>query len=104
MKKIENIRKMTELIAKHPVSFVAGVFFCMFWATYFIHIRREENEVEFWRELYLKEKDEKDEFRKELMIKAGIIEKQNAIIKQKDTILRNETEKQVEKINKITNE
>lgn len=54
---IDKLSKATQLIAKHPISFVAAVFFCMFWATYYINIRKNEDNEETWKELYIKEKE-----------------------------------------------
>lgn len=96
----EEIGKIQRLIMKNPTAFVAAVFFTMFGVTYFINLRQVTHREEHWKELYLDEKKAKDELNKQLLIKAGIIEAQNKIINQADTILRNETStKAVELLN-----
>ncbi len=97
-KRIEHINKITQIIAKYPISFVAAVFFCMFWVTYYINIRKNDENEETWKELYIKEREDKDRFRNQLLIKAGIIEAQRRIIQQNDTLLRNETIENAEQI------
>lgn len=94
----KNIDRFTKLITKYPISFVAAVFFCMFWVTYFINIRKNEDAEEVWKELYLKERSEKDKLKNQLLIKAGIIEKQNEIIKNTSDTLRNSTETEVREL------
>lgn len=91
---IDKLSKTTKLIAKHPVSFVAAVFFCMFWVTYYVNIRKNEDNEETWKELYLKEKKEKEQLTLLLLIKANIIEKHN----KQDTLLREETQNQVKEL------
>lgn len=90
----KNLDKFTQLIAKHPIAFVAAVFFCMFWITYFINVRRIEQGESTWKELYFKEKKEKEELTELLLIKANIIENQN----KQDTLLREETQNQVKQL------
>lgn len=96
MPNIQKIDQTTRLIVKHPIAFVAAVFFCMFWITYFINVRRIEQGEKTWKELYLAEKKAKNELEHLLYIKAGIIEKQSKIIKQRDTLLKNQTEEHAE--------
>lgn len=91
---IDKLSKATQLIAKHPISFVAAVFFCMFWVTYYINIRKNEDNEETWKGLYIKEKENCERFRNQLFIKNGIIEG----MQKQDTILRQETKKQAEEI------
>lgn len=91
---MDKLSKVTQLIAKHPISFVAAVFFCMFWGTYYINIRKNEDNEETWKELYIKEKENCEKFRNQLFIKNGIIEG----MQKQDTILREETKQQVEQL------
>ncbi len=90
--------KFQNLIVKNPIAFVAAVFFLMFFGTYYINIRKNSNEVEVWKTLYEKERAEKDRLKDQLLIRAGIIEKQNEIIKEVDSTLRDNTEYETIKI------
>lgn len=96
--KVEDIGKLTKIISKNPISFVASVFFLMFWITYYIHVRRADDEANEWKMLYLKEREDKDRFRIQLLEKAGIIEQQNEIIKNSAEILKENTEKESKEI------
>lgn len=91
---IDKLSRVTQLIAKHPISFVAAVFFCMFWATYYINIRKNEDSEETWKELYIKEKENNEKLKNQLLIKNGIIDG----MQKQDTILREETKQQVEQL------
>ncbi|ATL41825.1 hypothetical protein CQS02_00165 [Elizabethkingia miricola] len=90
---VDNINKLSRLIARNPLAFVAAVFFIMFWITYFINIRKNNDAEQYWKELYLKEKNDKDILKDKLLKKAGIIEEQEAVIKKVDSTIRKSTEK-----------
>lgn len=87
----EHVGKFQQLISKNPLAFVASVFFIMFWITYFININKNSDSEQYWKELYEKERGEKDRLKDELLFKAGIIERQQHIIKEADSTLRNNT-------------
>lgn len=84
--------KYQQLIAKNPVAFVAAVFFLMFWITFFINIRKNNNAEEYWKELYEKEKWQKDQLKDELLQNAGYIKKET--LKKADSTLREQTQEQ----------
>ncbi|HFI4796541.1 hypothetical protein M2T79_09485 [Elizabethkingia miricola] len=88
---IDNLNKLSRIIVRNPLGFVASVFFMMFWITYFINIRKNNDAEQYWKELYLKEKSDKDRLKDELLIKAGIIEEQQAVIKEVDSTIRKST-------------
>lgn len=90
--------KLQNLVVKNPLGFVATVFFFTTFVTYFLIIRRSGDAEQNWKELYLKERAEKDELKNELLIRAGIIERQNMIIKEVDSTLRDNTELETTKI------
>lgn len=78
----QTLGKLQTLIVKNPTAFVAVVFFVVSFATYFINIRQNRNEAEYWRTLYEKERCEKDQLKNELLIKAGVIVRQKEVIKE----------------------
>lgn len=84
--------KFQQLIIKNPLAFVAAVFFLMFWVTYFINIRKNTNSEQYWKELYEKERGEKDKLKDELLMKAGYIKEET--IKKADSTLREKTQEQ----------
>lgn len=92
------VGKFQQLITKNPVAFTAAVFFLMFWVTYFINMRKNNDAEQYWKELYIKEREEKDRLKDDLLIKAGVIEKQNAVIIEADSTLREKTEEQAKTI------
>lgn len=93
--------KFQQLIVKNPIAFVAAVFFLMFWITYFININKTSDSEQYWKELYEKERGEKDQLKDELLIKAGIIERQQHVIKEADSTLRNNTMPEAQELLKV---
>lgn len=94
----KEIGKFQQLIIKNPIAFVAAVFFVMFWVTYFLNIRKNDNAEEYWKELYEKEKDKNDDLTYQLLINAGVIKKQDQVITDANTTLRKETESDAKEI------
>ncbi|MFP3835362.1 hypothetical protein [Chryseobacterium sp. SIMBA_028] len=90
------IGKIQSLIAKNPVAFIAAVFFLMFWVTYFININKNNSAEQYWKELYEKERGEKDALKDQLLTKAGYIQRET--IKQADSTLREKTQEQAKQI------
>lgn len=90
------IGRIQQLIAKNPIAFVAAVFFVMFWITYFINMNKNSDSEQYWKELYEKEKWEKDALKDQLLTKAGYIEKET--IKKADSTLREKTQEQAKTI------
>ncbi len=86
------IGKIQALITKNPYAFAASVFFLMFWVTYFINIRKNNSAEQYWKELYERERGEKDKLKDELLMKAGYIKEET--IKQADSTLRQNTQEQ----------
>ena len=84
--------KVQQLISKNPLAFVAAVFFVMFWTTYFINMNKNDDAEQYWKELYEKERGEKDALKDQLLKKAGYIEKET--IKKADSTLREKTQEQ----------
>ena len=58
---------------------------------YFININKNSDSEQYWKELYEKERGEKDRLKDDLLFKAGIIERQQNVIKEADSTLRNNT-------------
>ncbi|MEJ5105491.1 hypothetical protein [Chryseobacterium sp. MYb328] len=90
------IGRVQQLIAKNPIAFVAAVFFVMFWITYFINMNKNSDSEQYWKELYEKERWEKDALKDQLLTKAGYIEKET--IKKADSTLREKTQEQAKTI------
>ena len=97
----ENVGKFQKLIIQNPLGFVAAVFFLMFTTTYFLNIGKNNDAEQYWKELYLKERSEKDRLKDELLIKAGVLEKAKEVIIEADSTLKNNVS---EKIQKLENE
>ncbi len=89
---INQVGKVQQLIIKNPFAFVASVFFLMFWVTYFINLRTNNNSEEYWKKQYEQEKAAKDKLKDELLMKAGYIKEET--IKQADSTLRENTQQQ----------
>jgi len=90
------IGRFQQLITKNPLAFVAAVFFLMFWITYFINLNKNSDAEQYWKELYEKERGEKDALKDKLLKKAGIIEEET--IKRADSTLREKTQEQAKQI------
>lgn len=90
------IGKIQNLISKNPVAFIASVFFLMFWITYFININKNSDAEQYWKELYEKERGEKDALKDQLLTKAGYIQQET--LKKADSTLREKTEQQAKTI------
>lgn len=100
-----SIGKFQQLIAKNPVTFVAAVFFVMFWVTYFLNINKNNDAEQYWKEMYEKEKNRNDGLTLELLIKAGVlnkkdetIQKQGEAIKKADSTLKDNLGDKIEKL------
>ncbi|KFF26877.1 hypothetical protein [Chryseobacterium vrystaatense] len=93
---INQIGRFQQLIVKNPIAFVAAVFFLMFWTTYFINMSKSSDAEQYWKELYEKERAEKDKLKDELLMKAGFIQQET--IKQADSTLREQTQEQAKQI------
>lgn len=94
----ENIGKFQKLIIQNPVAFVAAVFFIMFGVTYFLNVRNNEDNELYWKELYLKERGEKDRLKDELLIKAGVLEKAKEVIIEADSTLKNNVSEKIQRL------
>ncbi|NML70022.1 hypothetical protein HHL23_09435 [Chryseobacterium sp. RP-3-3] len=92
------IGKIQSLIAKNPVAFIAAVFFLMFWITYFINLDSSKESKEDYKTLYNEERRKNDNLNYQLLIKAGIIERNNEEMKLADSTLRNQTQEQAKTI------
>lgn len=103
----ETVGKFQQLITKNPTAFAAAVFFIMFAFTYTINIRKNNSAEQYWKELYLKERDKNDDLQTELLVRAGVIdrkqnviEKQNTVIKKADSTLKDNVAETIEKLTK----
>jgi len=96
------LEKIQSLITKNPLAFLAAAFFLSSISTYSLFIRQTKDAEQYWRELYLKERDEKDKLKDELLMSNGIIKSQDKIIQEKDSTLRDNTIEKVETILKTT--
>lgn len=90
------IGRFQQLIARNPIAFVAAVFFVMFWITYFIHLKKSNDDAEYWKEKFENEQKQKDALKDQLLTKAGYIEKET--IKKADSTLREKTQEQAKQI------
>lgn len=90
--------KYQQLIAKKPIAFTAAVFFVMFAFNYYVIFQKNKDAEQYWKELYEKERGEKDRLKDQLLMKAGVIERQNTIIKEADSTLREKTSNEAEQI------
>ena len=94
----ETLGKFQKLIAQNPIAFTAAVFFLMWALNYTIMINKNSDAEQYWKELYEKERYEKDKLKDDLLYKAGVIERQNSIIKEADSTLRKKTINEAEQI------
>lgn len=97
----ENVGKFQKLIIQNPLAFVASVFFIMFGVTYFMNVTKSSDAEEYWKELYLRERDKNDALQMQLLIKAGVLEKAKEAIIEADSTLKNNVS---DKIQKLENE
>lgn len=97
----ENVGKFQKLIIQNPIAFTITIFFLMFAVTYFLNIRKNNDNEEYWKELYLKERDKNDQMQTQLLIKAGVLERAKEVIIEADSTLKNNVS---EKIQKLENE
>lgn len=94
----ENVGKFQKLISQNPVAFSAAVFFIMFIATYWINVNNSNTNEEYWKELYLKERDKNDRLQTQLLIKAGVLEKAKEVIIEADSTLKNNVSEKIQKL------
>lgn len=94
----ENVGKFQKLIAQNPIAFSAAVFFIMFAFTYGINLRNSSSNEDYWKELYLKERDKNDQLQTQLLIKAGVLEKAKEVIIEADSTLKQNTAEQIENL------
>lgn len=87
----KEIGKFQQLIIKNPIGFVAAVFFVMFGVTYFINMRKNDSAEEYWKEQYEDQKKKNEDLTYQLLINAGVLKKQDEVIKEANTTLREET-------------
>lgn len=97
------VGKFQQLIIKNPLAFVASAFFMMFGITYFINIRKNDSTEEYWKEMYEDEKTKNENLTNELLYNAGIIKRQNAVIIDADSTLREKTMPEAKEILKSRN-
>lgn len=94
----ENVGKFQKLIIQNPIAFAATVFFIMFSITYGINIRKNNDSEKYWKELYEKERNEKDRLKDELLIKAGVLEKAKEVIIEADSTLKYNVSEKIQKL------
>lgn len=94
----ENVGKFQRLIIQNPLAFVAAVFFLMFTTTYFLNIGKNNDAEQYWKELYIKERDKNDELQTQLLIKAGVLEKAKEVIIEADSTLKNKVSEKIQKL------
>jgi len=94
----KEIGAIQNLIDKKPLAFVAALFAILFGGLFFLHLRTKDDSSEYWKELYMQEKASKDLLKDQLLIKAGVIERQNEVIIKADSTLKDNV---TEKINKL---
>lgn len=94
----ENLGKFQKLITQNPIAFSAAVFFVMFAFTYGINISKNNEAEQYWKELYLRERDKNDALQMQLLIKAGVLEKAKEVIIEADSTLKNNVSEKIEKL------
>lgn len=99
----KEVGEFQKLIAKNPIAFTTAIFFIMFGITYFINIRKNDEAEEYWKELYINERAQKDNLKDQLLINAGVIKKQNEVIIKADSTLKDNVGAKVEKLMKNEN-
>lgn len=92
--RIEILAKVQEQITKNPIAFLASVFFLFTSFLFYRLIDNNEDATLYWKTLYIQERTEKDKLKDELLMKAGIIERQKVVISEADSLLRDNTEKE----------
>lgn len=94
----ENVGKFQKLIIQNPIAFLASVFFIMFGFTYSLNVWNTRNSEQYWKELYIKERDKNDNLQTQLLVKAGIIERAEAVIIEADSTLKNNVSDKIQKL------
>lgn len=94
----DNVGKFQKLISQNPIAFSAAVFFIMFAFTYGINLRNSSSNEDYWKELYLKERDKNDKLQTQLLIKAGVLEKAKEVIIEADSTLKNNVSEKIQKL------
>lgn len=87
----KEVGKFQQLIIKNPLGFVAAIFFLMFGITYFINIRKNDNAEQNWKELYEGEKKKNEDLTYQLLVKAGVLNKQEKEILETNKKIKEET-------------
>ncbi|WP_407402251.1 hypothetical protein [Chryseobacterium sp.] len=87
----KEVGKFQQLIIKNPLGFVAAIFFLMFGITYFINIRKNDIAEQDWKELYEGEKKKNEDLTYQLLVKAGVLNKQEKEILETNKKIKEET-------------
>ena len=94
----KEIGSLQKLIQKSPAAFTAAIFFIAFAKMYYLNVQKNNDAEAYWKELYVGERNRNDRLTTELLIKSGVIEKQNEVIIKADSTLKDNVAVKVEKI------
>ena len=94
----KEIGSLQKLIQKSPAAFTAAIFCIAFATMYYLNVQKNNDAEAYWKELYIGERNRNDRLTTELLIKSGVIEKQNEVIVKADSTLKDNVAVKVEKI------
>lgn len=94
----KEIGSLQKLIQKSPAAFTAAIFCIAFATMYYLNVQKNNDAEAYWKELYVGERNRNDRLTTELLIKSGVIEKQNEVIIKADSTLKDNVAVKVEKI------
>lgn len=94
----KEIGSLQKLIQKSPAAFTAAIFCIAFATMYYLNVQKNNDAEAYWKELYVCERNRNDRLTTELLIKSGVIEKQNEVIIKADSTLKDNVAVKVEKI------
>lgn len=94
----KEVGALQKLIQKSPAAFTAAIFCIAFATMYYLNVQKNNDAEKYWKELYIRERNRNDHLTTELLIKSGVIEKQNEVIVKADSTLKDNVAVKVEKI------
>ena len=94
----KEVGALQKLIQKSPAAFTAAIFCIAFATMYYLNVQKNNDAEKYWKELYIVERNRNDRLTTELLVKSGVIEKQNEVIVKADSTLKDNVVVKVEKI------
>lgn len=95
---IDKIKNLTETINKNPIAFVGAVFFLLFWGFFIRSQMRIDAQSEDCEARFERERTEKESLVRALLIKNNIISDLRAEKKLNDSIIKENTIDNTEKL------